>query len=212
MRVIFLIMALCACLINANLFYNKIIYKNIIKVDKKCKKIKLKTYQAKYFFTNEFSLISFFKNLKNKKCFRSIKLECKMKNFDYSSSTKLIYQHFCKTINLKKKCLSKLSVLLGLNQTELKNSSWQSITKSSFETLIKKPNSKPSNEKCIAFIILANLGKVKNLEFKEYKSLSMCGSWQLEIIFNKKKLYNNSNLDKLVNFCDRVTFLILSFF
>ena len=170
-----------------------------MKLDKDCFKIKFNVYQSRVFVTNEFSLVGFLNELVVKKCFSSLELECKMKNFAYSSSTKLIYQHFCKTINLKHLCLPRLSVLLGLNKTELINSSWSTISQKSFAIVNKKSTENFFTDNCVAFVILANLDKVKDIEVKETKMFPACGAWTLEFEKSHKKLYSTSSLNKLVN-------------
>ena len=200
MRLIFFILTLFASFINSNLLFNKISYKNLIKVDEVCYEIKYKVYQSRFFLSNEFSLVNFFNDLYLNKCFRSLELECKMKNFAYSSDTKLIYQYFCETIDLKDYCLPTLSVLLGLNETKLKNSNWPTISQKSFAIVNKKSNNFSYSDSCMAFVFLSNLNKVKDLEVREIKSFTTCGTWSLEIFKNKNKLFSTFNLKKLVKF------------
>ena len=200
MRSIFLVLTIFASSINSNLLFNKISFKNLMKHDNKCFDIKYKVYQSRFFLSKEFSLVNFLNELVVKNCSSSVELECKMKNFAFSSDTKLIYQYFCENIDLKNHCLPTLSGLLGLNKAELKNSNWSIISQKSFAIVNKKSNKSFFSDSCVAFVLLANLNKVKDLEIRESKSFSTCETWTIEFNKNKKKLFSTSNLNKLVKF------------
>ena len=191
MKVTLAIVLLFLCSVSSNRLYTIVDLDELSKVDKHCKNFKLKPYLSRFFTVEEFSLISFFKYLNKNRCYKSLKLECERKTFDFSSFTEIVYSHFCETENYKKVCTPILENLLNLNKSNNLKSNWNS-TKQKYLTIAKKNRDIVDiTDKCVVHVLIES--EQKDFKLVEQKNFnSFCISWSVQISKYSESLHDSS--------------------
>ena len=170
-------------------FFTIIDYNKLLSSDTACKSLKSKAYKSSYFRDEQFSLINFFKELENRKCFISIKEECNKKTFQFSEYTNLIYYRFCNIEKLKNVCIPTLIDVTRFNKTFFHQNNWRKITQLTY-FVVKKHLGTNKFSSCFALTLLEKLEYYKDLVFHEEKNFreTFCTLWTFRFVQN-----NNDN-------------------
>ena len=177
--------------------FTKISYQELINDHQKCFEIKVKYYESNYFFNKKFSLFDFFKQLEKNNCFKSIRIECIKRTYNFSEYTGFVYDRFCNVSKLKKKCFSGFIDDTKLIKNNLNNLSWNNISKLNYYKA--KKQLKPGKLTfCDSLSLLEKTYYDKEIEYFEKKIFTgvFCTVWDLYFTFNNTNIGAGSSAKK----------------